>query len=812
MGVLLFATFALGMRGDSTLADYLRSHPVANAVVVGAETITTTAPPTGLAAFEYKPIDVGAVTVIAPAKMVRFQDDLGQSHDLYDGLPRNSKVLYLASTFTPKQWSKAAGSGIGANDLTAQQRPVFASLLPKAFRWKKYEVGGTGEPAKFLSEGTLSPGEIGALRLRIARQLLMLVALADRERTYSIRDVPAFTAAGGTKLVREAGGDDNYDSNFGVDFRREVPNALRKGDLRTENLRQMVNLPGSTTVGAALDAVARATRLRLAADVRVRGYSVSAPPSVSAGDLLNAIAVGVCGTYRQVGNRYLLVSDRVGSGSRQLLYAAYKRSAREMVTSREKEWRAAVRSSGGVDAVTWNPSDANRPNEAVLKRLSRPLKESSEFFPSSELTPELRSLLESAAKESAPFQPLRTDTVNFQANIAYQFVLPNGSPTQVEGNIGTDFQFSEEAASMAAREFKDPEVPRLKNGIGSPRSLVVSAETAEAAMSAAETAKKYGFSEIWLKTEHPEALLAAQRVGLPVRYYCRPFDMPPGEPISDRTVLGDPGSKVVARLYQDGGWEAAGRMIRMQSYPRIEAHLVSTDLLSPLDARWPGRMKQIAALSAVQGLAGTVLVDTQPHGYEAKNPGMIIGSYSTERRDMWAFGYADPARLAFFDKYGIDPIDLPEPNLRTDLNLNTKFFPMIWNGEESAERLFEPWVQFRGNANEKALHDLRAAMKGEVWCDVRREHHAQPPRNVAVTRKWPAGAPPPTYADQYVQRTAGDTSVSFAEPTDPQFNDIVALMRLLSRPIPGLIAIDLCAVPAERREAVLSRAIDISGS
>lgn len=804
------ATLAFPPEREATLADYLRSHPVAQSVVVGAETVKSEDSPTGLAAFGYRTIDLGSVVAVAPSRMVRFQDDLRQAPDLYEGLPRNAKVLYLASTFTPGQWAKAGGSGVGLSDLNAQQKPVFTSLLPKQFKWSKYEVNEAGAPSKFLGDGVLSPNEVTGLRLKISRQLDMLVALADHERAYSMRMIPESAEPGSVQFVRDQGEDGDYEGNFGVDFRKEEPNVLRRGDLHTENLRQVVNLPTPTTVGAALEAIGKATNLRLGADIRVRGCSVVAPASVPAGDLLNAIAVSLSGTYRHVGNRYLLVGDRVGSGSRQLLYAAYKRIGSKLVDARANEWRKVILGNGGLAAITWNPNDANRPNEAVQKRLDRDLHESTEFFPSSELSPELKGFLDREAVKSAAVQPLRTDTVNFQTNLGYRFVLPSGVSTQFEGHIGADFQFKPSMVRPRQADVQDPPLPRLKLGKGPSRSLAVHADTAAAAVEAAELAKKYGFAELWLDTNSTAALLSAQKTGLPVRYLCRPFQLDSGEPVSDRTILEDTGSGVVARLIRDAGWEETARMIRMQSYPRADAHLITTDLLSPLDPRWPSRARHISALSTVKGLAGTVLADTQPHGYEPTNPGTTIGTYEPEVRDMWAFGYSDAARVAFFDRYGVDPIDIPEPNLHVDLNLATQFFPDWITPESQMETLFEPWVKFRAAANEAALTALRPNLKGEVLCDVRRKMHAQPPRNVMVLRKWTTRTGLPSYGDQFVSHQAGDITMIFSDPANPAFEDIVNMIRAMPPSAEGLASIDLTGVPEDKIDSVLARAIEIS--
>lgn len=155
VNVLALAVCLLGsgsaygrQQAKPTLADYLASHPIPNGLAVGAEAKTAKGAGTTLEDFGRKAVKIGGITAIVPLEMVRFDDSLRKAPNLFDGLRRDSKVLYLISTLTPQQWKTAAGKGIGAGDLTGEARAVFLSLLPKPMKWTKHRVDASRHPGE----------------------------------------------------------------------------------------------------------------------------------------------------------------------------------------------------------------------------------------------------------------------------------------------------------------------------------------------------------------------------------------------------------------------------------------------------------------------------------------------------------------------------------------------------------------------------------------------------------------------------------------------------------------------------------------
>ena len=85
----------------------------------------------GLASYGRKEITVGGITVIAPSEMVIIDATLKELPNLYDGLPRSDKIIYLMSLLDVEaRWKTACTIGIGLSDLRGDQLAVYRSICP----------------------------------------------------------------------------------------------------------------------------------------------------------------------------------------------------------------------------------------------------------------------------------------------------------------------------------------------------------------------------------------------------------------------------------------------------------------------------------------------------------------------------------------------------------------------------------------------------------------------------------------------------------------------------------------------------------
>lgn len=799
-------------QGTVNLSTYLESHPIPGAVVVGAERFRAFGQPASLQDFGAKVVKIGAITAIVPTNMVQFADVSGRQPDLYDGLPLNSKVLYLATTLNPTQWKLLTGNGIGLGDLDEDQQGVFRSILPKSFQWITYHVGDNYQPTKNLSSGKLTGEQLSGVRLRLSRQLMLNVYLAGRPNSYSMTDVPSGVEPGGEMSVRQSPDPGGRLTNFGVEFQQKIPTGPKPSDLKLTPLTALLSLPKKTTLEEALRLTSSVTKVQIQADRRVRNLSVSMGAKVSAADFLSLCAQSVGGTYRKLGDRYLLVQDRVGLGSRALLYADWLNSAGQIVEEREKSWRAALAKQGISQRVGWNADDRLSPGSDVMDRLDRDFTAPSSPFPSSQLGPEIEKILKTFVKNSGRAgQEYRDDVVDVSSSIAYQFVLPGGKRLQIEGYLGNDYFFNQPSKPPESRP--EPLLKRVKPEVLSSAGLLVVADSADDAKPILEAVKRFGFGEIWVQTESKEALSALIATGTPVKLVVRPWNVPYGTQASDRTILGDTGQSLWTRLANSSAWVDFASSRRMQVFPRANPHLISGEVLSPWDPRAARRLRGLTDLSQVAGLSGTVVLDSQIHGYEPGNQQMTIGRYEPLVRSLWAFGYADEARTEFFDQFGVDPVDFYESSMVSELNLSVPNFPVEYESKPMFSELRDAWVALRSKKSRDLLSAWLTPLPGSVYCDMNRQEQCQPPAGYRIVTALGADRIIPSYSEQVPRPLAGQSyMVVSLQPSDSNGDDFVNQIRGTAGTVRvnrmGSLVVDISTVRPERWQTTLARAIE----
>ena len=801
------ATLLLGLiafpQAPPTLADYLKAHPGEAALAVGAETAGATGTGEGLGRYGRKAAVLGTVRAIVPTTMVRFDESLSKPPNLYDGLPRDAKVLYLMTLLGPGDWRKAAGAGIGLGDLRGEARDVMASLLPNNPTWRRVRVNdkhGFGDNA---GVATLDEKASAEMRLRIERSLFFQQPF-EGERGYTGVSIEDEAGKPGETVVQR---DREQESGaFGVEVRATVPNAPKKGALDTSVLNATVVLPERTTVADALARIGTATGREILADARVRAQSATFPGGKArAGDLLDALALAVAGSYRKVDSAYLLAANVEGTAARNLRLVLWQEGIEVELRRRKAEWRAKLAASGLAAATDFPANGVGAPTLSVRDRLDRHARDpgAPEFFSTEELSSEQRAFLDRVNGRRKNATVLR-DRIGVSSSLRYRFVLPDGTAMQLEGDLGEDREFVPQAPYR--RMGADPAIPMAANAAGAARPLVVRLATPKEARSAAETAKAFGFTELWVETERPEALAEAIKGGLPTRLFARPWALAAPRADSDKTLLGETGHVVATRQATAPAWTGYVADRRMESWPRLRPNLADGDLMSPHDPQWPARRNAITALARTKGLAGVVLTETMPHGYEAEENNSHYGSYRQSLVETWSFGYDERTRLAFLRGTGYDPIDLLGDEIYFDVDMDTPTFPRYPRGMLLPREAFLAWTAFRAKANVAASMELRRALGSvPVMVDVRRAFLSQPVLGDVALVPWPLGTEPPSYDDPFVDPREGEIYVVSAP--DPRradalidFGNAAKLFAPEAKPH----AFDLTHVPPSRWNGLLA--------
>jgi hypothetical protein len=648
------------------------------------------------------------------------------------------------------------------------------------------------------------------VRLKIEPRLSFLIPLAQRESAYTMREPDDEAGKPGDEVVRR---DDSTERNpsatFGVVVREVVPNVLKKGQLDTEGLTATVDIPLKTTVGDVLSRIGSATGREIFADARVRTLSVRFPDGKGkAGELLDALALAVTGTYRKLGPAYLLVADVNGAGARKLRLALWADEIEQAVRAQELKWRDTLTKSGQLRNAQADSKDPLQSAEGIQGNLRRHPGERQPFFAPDELNQQQQNFLNrtlASDKEGT----YRRDKVGVESNLKYRFLLPNGQALPSEGYLGPEWLFRPNPDAPPLRP--DPEIPLAVNETGANRPLAVALNSLPDLERALDTAQTFGFTELWVQTDRKEILAAAVKGGIPVRLYARPWSSGNARPESDRTILGEGGRSVVARMAASEGWAQVVDMIRRQSFPRLGPVTFEGDLLSPVDPYWRTVHTRLVDLAGTPGLTGVVLNDSLPHGYEPVEDTTVYGNYKRVQSEMWAFGYDERARLAFCRAKGYDPIDLASDRLQFPIDVFTPFFPQEpRRGVAGVDQASSDWKNFRALANVTALRNLRDQFPAlSVRIDVRRTKMSQPPLHASLLRDWLPDATPPAYEGAYVMdQTPADLQL-IAAP-GPRLSDALEDFSKAARFLGqknAPLAIDLTRIPTRQWVELLSKSL-----
>ncbi|MGV3614497.1 MAG: hypothetical protein ACO1SV_04095 [Fimbriimonas sp.] len=285
---------------------------------------------TGLDAFARKRVTVRGLTAIIPTTMVTVVEN-PPAGNLVDGLPREAKVVYLLTKLTPAQWRGISTRGIGRADLDGEARAVFDSLLPNPFAWQKLHVTANGRGAVMADrtgeEGVLGERERDGVRLRVVQSLTVAAALTGRPASQIPFNMDDDLGNEGTVVyARNDRSEKERSEAFEIRLRDTEPNRTKPSHLSYtgSSFDRPVPLTSPIKVGALLARIGAATGHEILAGLRVRDRTVTLfGDRARAGDLLEALALGVTGTYRRVLDAYVLTSDLDGMGARKLRLALW---------------------------------------------------------------------------------------------------------------------------------------------------------------------------------------------------------------------------------------------------------------------------------------------------------------------------------------------------------------------------------------------------------------------------------------------------------------------------------------------------------
>ena len=428
--------------------------------------------PTLAEALGVRVVPIGSITVLAPMTMRVFEEHPGKPDPLA-GLSAGERLKILLSQFTPAQWQLAGSArGIGAQDLTDQQRPLFAGLLPDHIEIQQVKLERGDKPLstvyKYQGEPQTFPPDVARLRLIRSIQIGFSKQGAE-DYGYTSDVLPSIdeehtVLRNAAQTQGDAQADPTVEKAFGVVLKRSVPSRLKPGqmDFTAPKLQAPVPLDGEIkTLGDLLARVAQVTGLELIADKRVAMRSIllrTAPgQSARAGDILQALCWSVTGAFRHLSEfTFLLTDDVRGIG---VLFGRLDEWGEEADAARYKAQHELLDTAHKINPlprIGFAPGDSQALPPAMLQRVDEAYTKSpynsGPEFKLNELPANLQKSVEEHVEWWATENvTLRTDRVRIDTRMAAQFVLPTGVAFEAPFSEGISRQYLQELAAPPAR-------------------------------------------------------------------------------------------------------------------------------------------------------------------------------------------------------------------------------------------------------------------------------------------------------------------------------------------------------------------------
>lgn len=695
----------------------------------------------------------GGVTALAPPTMIVLNAN-PENPNPFDGMPPHEAMKLLAASLSPGQWSALTSErGMGAGDLTTDsQRGLFRALFPG----DRLDVMKITQSLGNVHYDTLLDlsGEISTMRLRLTQNTEMMLQIGQGatssggrgyNSTMSYSNGSSGASYGGLmssdrapryQLAGGYGG--GKDTLYGVVVRAEMPNVPKRGqlDYNLPALQAAVPLAGLKTVGDLVARIGKIARLELYVDRRMETKTLTTlgpPPSVSAADLLRAVAFCLTGTFRKVGPAYVLTDDVLGYGTRRKILQEFQSYADSL---RRKSLQDA-----GDKLVTTKASESVRDFEqglvATPEQAAKNANPGLGYSWSEQRVIVHRANLNAAQQEAvaraeaeiarvkAEPPPLPNGDVVLTSRPELQAIfpsldgpveMPNAAQNLFEPSAKMQQQLMEAQRKQAQKTQADAPkpTPPLKRPPPPDWKTLMQATTRRAVLVAPKNAaevkplmasmKTLGFNQLWLAAPNggapaddvlTAALKEAKSAGIAVfpvlDLLCWPIDAPADA--RDLTVLGETSAQTQNRVYA----------APLDSDTYIPSP-PSTLWVSPFAPAVRETLRaSVKELSARPGVAGFVWRSIQSPGYEPPRSGGM--SFSASYNGV-PLGYTEPARLAFLRVAHADPVDLSEngySNARTDL-------PNLGSDYQVEQSLIAQWQ----TARSATLIGLLAALSAAI--------------------------------------------------------------------------------------------------
>jgi hypothetical protein len=707
-------------------------------------------------------------SVLAPTEMVILNTKLGKP-DYFANLSQNEKLQMLQASLSAAQW-KLLGSeaGLGASDLSGEQRELLISSLPDPMVIRKQRAGGADESGE--KPVILSGSQRGSVRLRLNRVTHYSVAVAGDANASFNYSLPAEIVGMKQAVLILNDSPNQRVGIFGQPVKSTVPNRLKSQqiDFSSPALQSSISLTGLQTVGDMIARIRTTTRIEIYVDGQLakRSLWVRAVDNqtVRAGEALQALCWSLTGAIRYVsdGNQsgvFILTDDVEGVGSRLAKIKDWIQAAQEHLTDIQGTLQESIRKQKPIQYIGFAANDPNALGEKVNRVVEEGWKTAQGRFmgatlPITDLSSQqqeiVRQGIASYDKSRATYNGEHRDLVN-DGNVSVSVQIETALMVPGVGEVrNSSFNnFGNLEAMLPVPERVGPSAPNVNTKVPDTATIpanlpiggvfCITPTTEDEARLAVQTAHERGIKQVWLvlplvpgaandsdvamaksKAFLAAAVIEAEKVkpALKIVAGVRLFRLPLSTAAVSSSQIDANARRAEVDVTITG--ESPSAVTRRRTATYIAAQVDPTfarltrqqtyDWIAPetpgLSGRITRRLSEIAALSGVTGIA---LLDTSPPGYSLPSQ----TPFFREAEGSVNVGYTPATRVGFIRTAGYDPVDIASEMYVGNLDARLPFFSLsglsmpLNNGAVNSSG---KWNQFRSSLVAKTLTELYTSL------------------------------------------------------------------------------------------------------
>jgi hypothetical protein len=688
----------------------------------------------------------GHVYAIAPPTMTVLNTDPTLADLPLGLLAGQHPETYLLQSLTEDQLRQLGTTGLAYADMTPDQQSLLQALLPEPLEIVPATTA-LGAQTREVSGDDL----FASLRLH---GFLTADFYAHAPSGFGIGDTRgSLETTGAFKLP--FGGYRNMDLRGKATetiLRAEMPNSLKVGDFSwsQRTLERPVMLSGVKTVDDLVSRLAKATGWELYADTHYGPQPIllvgSMQKPLAVGEVMQALALCVCGAWRQVGPAYVLTDDVQGLGFRQQFLAEMGQTWSNRLSQAGLDAGRHLQALDWLHTLSFAPGDIGALSSEQIDSIRKEAGSSKGNLPWKALPQALQDNLRNQFLhygDNTPSSMTEFVKMGEDMKAAAQSITPD---TPVETTIGIRLAISlpSTGAMMLYDKYKvqtaplgaddapvKSKTPAQSNSIvlDKPlRSVLCAPKTADEARTVVARLPRMGLNTLFLdvftngRTYFPNkalspvseqasgvlqaALDAAKPLHLAVYAVLdtlcwrkdslapHPLPWPKGyeedltisEETPDRAIQRRVAANSLATEYDHPQYALAGEGTQSWASPLDPA---VRDLLPPL----------VRTLAATKGLAGIVFQDTSPPGYDE----------NALDEDRIGLGYTPKNRLIYLRRTHQDPIDLYSGSDRVNVFVGGENFFESYEITiptfAAAPNSYSTWTKYRAEANLSLLTD-----------------------------------------------------------------------------------------------------------